>query len=819
MERFPHLRFIQRITGTPKLSRAIINPNEKSVYNKQNRVEHSQNLVSKTKTLGQRWVEHLESRKQQNLPELSPEIIPVFLKLNPSLLSSDFDLESFGIEIVSEEDEGYIIGASFDGLSSLKEKIEDFIIEKRGTGTIADLWEIVDGNNEEWKPQHVLSKELWEKWATIQDDTIYDLEIGVAFARPVGTEPDKTKRGGEKRWYKYQKKLEDRDDQMFEREQSFEKFIKHYGKITSSLISVDDSFSCTVSITGKGLKDLVFNYPFVFDVRETVVIDTFNSELTDEFSIDVEIEKPEDNAIEIGIIDSGIMENHFLLKSAIKPEKSKSYVNGDLSTADLFASSGHGTKVAGAVLFPNGISSVTGVYKLPFFIRNLRVLDKHNRLMDSFPASLMETIVNDHSDCKAYNMSINASESYPSKHMTAWAASIDTLSHNKRRLFVISAGNIQPETITKHVQNGLHYPEYFKEQDCKVAEPAQSLFSLVVGSINHTDFEDENWKQIGSKNDVSAFSRNGVGIWGSIKPDVVEYGGGLVELKGIPSRINQNENTSIELTNTTLFGAPAVGRKSNAGTSFAAPKVTNIVGQLLNIYPDEDINLIRGLIAHGAQLPKGKHLTPSIIDIQQYGYGIPSLERVTRNSEQRITFYNTNTLGADEGHIYSLKIPEILRDPGSDVNLLIEVSLTFTAEIRRTRQKTKSYLSTWLDWISSKLDESFDDFSQRAVKELHDNDITPNETGGVIRWMIRENKDWGAIKEITRTNSTLQKDWAIMKAYEMPEQLCFSIRGHKGWDKNKNKVPYAFIVSIEAIDKDLPVYNLVSIENPLEAEV
>lgn len=818
MEQFPHLKFVQKITGTPKLTGGP-NYSERTTQNKSNRQQHANNLSSRAKSLGQRWAEHIEFRAESDLPSLDEDIIPVFLQVNPAILSADFDLEKFGIEVISEEDDGFIIGASFDGLLSLEEKIQGFIEEQRGTGKVAELWEIIEGNNEDWKPQHIVSKELFDKWNEIGDDQDYELEVGVAFARPIGAEPDKTKHRGQKRWERYQQALIDRDEQMIEREKSFESFVNHYGHITSSLISVDDSFSCTVKMNGKGLKDLVNNYPYVFDIRESVEITGTLSKQTDDSPSEFEIEAPDENSSEIGIIDSGIMEKHNLLQPAIKTENSKSYVSGDNSTADLVAQSGHGTKVASASLYPRGISHITGVYKLPFFLRNLRILDRHNRLMHSFPAGLMETIVTENMNCNAFNMSVNAYSSFPPKHMTAWAATIDSLSHKNRKLFVLSAGNIQSDTISTHILNGINYPNYLDENNCKIAEPAQSLFALTVGSVNHLDFEDHNWKQLGTKDDVSGFSRNGIGIWGSIKPDVVEYGGGIVELKGDPSRINNNENTSIELTNSTLYGSPAVGTKTNFGTSFAAPKVSYIVGQLMNLYPYEDINLIRGLVAQGATLPNAKHLSPTLVDIKQFGYGIPSLDKVTRNTEQRITFYNTNELSAEEGHIYSLKIPENLRDPGSDVSILIEVSLTFTADIRRTRQKTKSYLSSWLDWISSRLDESYEGFSQRALKKPAEDGKIENESNGVIQWMIRENKDWGQIGEISRTNSSLQKDWAIVKSHAMPEELCFSVRGHKGWDKNKPKLPYAFIVSIEAIDSDIPVYESVRIENEVEIEV
>jgi hypothetical protein len=319
---------------------------------------------------------------------------------------------------------------------------------------------------------------------------------------------------------------------------------------------------------------------------------------------------------------------------------------------------------------------------------------------------------------------------------------------------------------------------------------------------------------------VSAFSRIGEGIWGTIKPDVVEFGGGLVLSKSGTNSVAENEATSPELVNSTLNTAPAYSKKSGVGTSYSCPKVTHIVAQLIKLYPDEDINLTRGLVAHGARLPNGLREAPTLEAMKYYGYGIPSLDRVTRNTEQRITFYNTGLISAEQGHIYSLKIPENLRSQADEYDILIEVTLTYTSSVRRTRQKTKSYLSTWLDWTSSRLDEDYSNFSRRTIKDLGEDPTNEeNSSSEVIQWKIRENVDWGAVRGLNRNNSTLQKDWAIIKSFELPEELSFSVRGHKGWNKTKEEVQYSFIVSLEAINSSLEVYESIRIENEVEIPV
>ena len=238
-----------------------------------------------------------------------------------------------------------------DNLKTLEEKIAGLLIPNMRTGKIADFWQIIDGDREEWKPKHILSENLYSRWAEIVDDEIYCVEVSVAFAKPIGEVPDPEKKGGEARLQRYREQQEIRDNLLLERQNHFEEFISYYGSILSSIVELEDSFSCEVEICGLGLKDLVVNYQFVFEVSEIDEVSGINGAENDMGDIDLEIIPPDDNSIEVGVIDSGIMENHKYIEAAIKKRNSKSYID-DSSTADHVAGGGHGTKVAGAILFP-----------------------------------------------------------------------------------------------------------------------------------------------------------------------------------------------------------------------------------------------------------------------------------------------------------------------------------------------------------------------------------------------------------------------------------------------------------------------------------
>lgn len=819
MEKFPHLNFLQKVVGKPNSKQSNGKPNPITESNKSNKLGHYNFLSESINDIKSTWEIEVSERKDQNLPPLDNKTIPVFLQINPSLIGFDFDLNSFGIEIISQEDNGFIIGTSLDGFSSLDDKINKFLNNKKGGGKIADFWEIITGK--QWRPQHILSDYLFSIWKHINDIDIYTLEVGVAFDKPLGNLPDVSKQGGVKRLQRYRDKEIERDERMLERQEDFFSFVSNYGTIKTSFVELEDSFCCQIEISGKGLKDLVYNYPFVFEVSEAEDISGINSYKEESFSFDIELIEPSKEFPIVGIIDSGIMESHKYLTPAITSSNSKSYLSEDISTADYVTGGGHGTRVAGAVLYPNGIPSSNQPYQLPCFIRNIKVLDKNNRLLNKLPAKLMQEIVEDNKDCKIFNLSINSSAPFRSKHMSSWASTIDTLINNDNVIFIISAGNITQDDIRNYLNKGNSYPNYLNELYSKIANPAQSSFAITVGSVNHIGFEDENWKSLGEQNDISAFSRIGTGIWGMIKPDVVEYGGGLIASKTEFKTIRNNQVTSPELIRSTLDGGGAYG-KDIVGTSFATPKVSYIVAELSKIYPNENVNLLRGLVAQGARLPNDFFKKPTINSIKYFGYGVPSLERVTRNTSQRITFYNTGEIKADEGQIYSLKIPEQLRNQADEHNILIEVSLSYTSKVRRTRQLTRSYLATSLDWTSSKLGQSLNDFEKIVLKQIEDEKLeeeNSNDSTQQIKWKIRERKDWGEVKDVNRNNSTLQKDWAIIKSYDLSEEISFAVIGRKGWDKTHEPVQYALIVSIEILDSNLNIYEAIRVENTIEVEV
>ena len=81
------------------------------------------------------------------------------------------------------------------------------------------------------------------------------------------------------------------------------------------------------------------------------------------------------------------------------------------------------------------------------------------------------------------------------------------------------------------------------------------------------------------------------------------------------------------------------------------------------------------------------------------------------------------------------------------------------------------------------------------------------------------------MKNISRSNGTIQKDWTIAKSYELKDAFCIAVVGHEGWNNDPfAEVPYYLVISFEAINKDIPIYTAVAqaqveVEVELEQEV
>ena len=848
---FPHIQLkltTQGIAASPPGGVRKTNP--QTTANLSDRWGHGSKLKSSVDSLISYWQDAQEKREEEGKPQLPNKAKPIILQVDPKAFDAE-ELRKYGIEVIAELEDGYIVGASADDsdFSELQKKIEKFINEEKGGKKVSEIWDILDGTK---RPEYILSPELMQHWDQVKDDQPYTVDVGIAclgikskLSKYPKQKANESNENFSKRCQDWLNQrggtYEEWDDLSFERQQDFTKFVEDYdGRIISSFIEgnipsaakLPDSFSCRIQISGKGLKDLVFNLPYIFDVSEP-----------DEFAKIIEqpsqpnaappqfqLEPPESNAPKVCVIDSGIQERHSLLKAAIDSQSSRSWIPGKTEeTADYVSNGGHGTRVAGAVLYPRTIPR-SGTEKAVCWIQNARVLDDNCKLPKQlFPPNLLGDIVEfyhpGNRGTKIFNHSITGVVPCRIQYMSAWAAAIDNLTWHKDILFIVASGNLPLNgnigstrlSVSNHLSANRLYPDYLLENSCRVANPAQSFQALTVGSISSLSYNVPPYSSISQKDKPSAFSCSGLGIWETIKPEVVEYGGDLVKDEGTPPNITYPKNVCPELVRSTLNGGPAVAA-DNVGTSFAAPKVSHIAACLAAELPDENCLLYRALIVQSARLPEWAE--EKLDTIRLMGYGIPNLERALNNSPSRITLITRGerTIKARQAHVYQVKLPEELRTPGEDFDIRVEVTLSYKAQPRRTRRNRRKYLSTWLDWECSGKGEDPERFLARIL-DKYDAPEDAEKGEGIFKWTLGKQNNHGIIKDVSRSTGTLQKDWTIVKSFELTEAFCIAVVGHEGWNNDPDAtVPYSLVVSFEAVGVNIPIYAQF-VEAQIEIEV
>ncbi|MFM7405375.1 MAG: hypothetical protein ACKO3K_01570 [Cuspidothrix sp.] len=169
-------------------------------------------------------------------------------------------------------------------------------------------------------------------------------------------------------------------------------------------------------------------------------------------------------------------------------------------------------------------------------------------------------------------------------------------------------------------------------------------------------------------------------------------------------------------------------------------------------------------------------------------------------------------------HIYQVQLPDILRSPGEEFEILLEITLSYKAQPRRTRRNRRKYLSTWLDWDCSKKGEDKQHFLGRMLANYQ---IPEDAQKGdeLFTWTLGKEKRYKSIKNVSRSIGTIQKDWAFVKSYDLTEAFCIAVVGHEGWNNDPfAEVPYSLVVSFEAIQADIPIY-IPIVEAQIEPEI
>ena len=321
-------------TPCPVAAGSVFSGKVQTKANRVNYAAHAGVLKGAAGSASGSWQTRQAQRRQDDLP-VAPAGMPILLKVDPN-----FDLEilreKFGFEIVSEQEDGFVIVASEDlQLTELVNMINDFATNTYGSATIASIHKLFDDPSQEERLKRILSESLYQAWPTIKDDRKYVVDVGVGGlgAREIPEYPNRGKRDSDADWARkeadWAKARADAyqawDDVKAQREEEVARFIGFYeGRIINIIddqavdaVELPDSFTVRVELIGKGLRDLVINYSYIFEVVEPEDIELPQRAASPEEAPrpDVTLLPPPIEAPTVCVIDSGIQEEHILSTS------------------------------------------------------------------------------------------------------------------------------------------------------------------------------------------------------------------------------------------------------------------------------------------------------------------------------------------------------------------------------------------------------------------------------------------------------------------------------------------------------------------------
>lgn len=546
------------------------------------------------------------------------------------------------------------------------------------------------------------------------------------------------------------------------------------------------------------------------------------------------VEPPSAEAPFVTILDSGANRGHPLIALALA-EEDQFTVEAAWGAGDSPHWSGHGTAMAGGVLYPDLEASLasTGDVELTHRLETVKILPhdgtgNDRRLYGAITEASVEQVEAANPERRrVFCMAVSSQFQIRRGRPSSWSAAVDKLAYEGEgpeagRLFVVAAGNIGGEILAN---------DYPPRNDMEPVEsPGQAWNALVVGGYTHrttlVDPDYAGWSTVAPVGALAPTTRTGVPWdreWAN-RPDIVFEAGNLAYDGTNPA----DPAPDLQLV-TTHYQPQRRLFESFGDTSAAAAQAASLCGQLRASYPALRPETIRGLVVHSAEwtphmaaeMDAARTEADRTYVLRRYGWGVPDKGRAMRSAandatlivEGQIVPYKDDTT-LNELHLHRLPWPrEELEDLG-DVPVELRVTLSYFVEpnpAERGWTRRHRYASHALRFKVKQPSETEDQFHQR-INASFDVDVvrSPNDDD---RWLLKEG---------VRDRGSLHSDIWHGTAADLAGRDVMAVFPVGGWWKEKKRlrrcgraVTYTLIISI-GTEAEIDLYTAISNQIAIE---
>ncbi|MBF0092946.1 MAG: S8 family peptidase [Alphaproteobacteria bacterium] len=551
---------------------------------------------------------------------------------------------------------------------------------------------------------------------------------------------------------------------------------------------------------------------------------------------------PDENAPALCILDTGVTHGHPLLQDILAPEDATA-VDPAWGAHDH---DGHGTEMAGLAAYGDLAQALAS--GAPVHIRHrlesVKILPPRGaNLPELYGAITAQAVARPEIQAprrpRAFSMAVTATDERDRGQPTSWSAAIDALAAgrsfdpsnqglvyldddaaNAPRLFVLSAGNVDPA----HLQQ-----DHLGRSDIEaIHDPAHAWNALTVGAFTEkasiTDASYAGWSPVAPPGDLSPWSTTSVTFQESwpLKPDVVCEGGNLA-MNGTHIDFPIPDLSLLSTHHKPAEKSFTLSWATSAATAQVARMAATISAEYPHLWPES----VRALLVQSARWTRamrahldgagGKKARARLV--RRYGYGVPDLARALRSAGDALTLIAQASIRpfADgkmrELHLHELPWPKAALAEMGETPVRLRVTLSYFIEPnpgRRGWKKRHRYASHGLRFDMKLPTESTDEFHKRLnQKALEEDEGKPDTSGGLADWFIGE----------ARNKGSLHSDIWVGTAADLAERGVIGVFPVSGWWKDQPKrdrsqfgARYSLIVTVETDAEGVDIWTPVAQE-------